>query len=222
MANEETTYDVLVLGIGNILWADEGFGPRVCEAFHRAYATPEKVLVADGGTLGMYLTGLIMSSRRLIVVDCCDFKEAPGYMRVLREDEIRIWSSTKISPHQTGFNDLLASCMLMGHELEKITVIGVQPNELDDFGGGLTALLQGKLPEAVSLVKKELEDWGYPVRERAPDEEVEPLMADCVEEFRYENERPGPEEACRDGDERFMVREKGVAVDDPDIPPMRS
>ena len=29
--------DVLVLGVGNILWADEGFGPRAAEAFHQRY-----------------------------------------------------------------------------------------------------------------------------------------------------------------------------------------
>lgn len=32
--------DVLILGIGNILWADEGFGPRAAEAFHQRYETP--------------------------------------------------------------------------------------------------------------------------------------------------------------------------------------
>lgn len=29
--------EALVLGIGNILWADEGFGPRCVERFHRLY-----------------------------------------------------------------------------------------------------------------------------------------------------------------------------------------
>ena len=29
--------EVLVLGLGNILWADEGFGVRAVEAFHAAY-----------------------------------------------------------------------------------------------------------------------------------------------------------------------------------------
>lgn len=41
--------DVLILGIGNILWADEGFGPRAAEAFHQRYETPAGVDVMDGG-----------------------------------------------------------------------------------------------------------------------------------------------------------------------------
>ena len=34
---------ILVLGIGNILWADEGFGVRTVEEFHRRYAVPDNV-----------------------------------------------------------------------------------------------------------------------------------------------------------------------------------
>ena len=46
----------LILGIGNILWADEGFGVRVVEAFNDKYAfTDPNNVIADGGTLGMYL-----------------------------------------------------------------------------------------------------------------------------------------------------------------------
>lgn len=46
--------EVLVLGIGNILWADEGFGPRCVEHFHRLYEDRPEVRVEDGGTLGFY------------------------------------------------------------------------------------------------------------------------------------------------------------------------
>ena len=45
--------DLLVLGVGNILWADEGFGVRAVEAFNAKYKLPEKTKIADGGTLGM-------------------------------------------------------------------------------------------------------------------------------------------------------------------------
>ena len=40
--------EVLVLGIGNILWADEGFGPRCVEHFHRLYEDRPEVRVEDG------------------------------------------------------------------------------------------------------------------------------------------------------------------------------
>ena len=46
----------LILGIGNILWADEGFGVRVVEAFKDKYAFSDtNNLNSDGGTHGMYI-----------------------------------------------------------------------------------------------------------------------------------------------------------------------
>ena len=47
----EPQYDVLVMGIGNILWADEGFGVRAVERFHEKFADDPCVRVIDGGTL---------------------------------------------------------------------------------------------------------------------------------------------------------------------------
>ena len=47
--------EVLVLGIGNLLWADEGFGVRAVEALHAAYEFPATVTLQDGGTLGLLL-----------------------------------------------------------------------------------------------------------------------------------------------------------------------
>ncbi|WP_295480929.1 HyaD/HybD family hydrogenase maturation endopeptidase [uncultured Sutterella sp.] len=205
---------VLVLGIGNILWADEGFGPRAAEALHQKYRTPEGVDVMDGGTLGSWLVNEICASRRLLVFDCCDLKAAPGTLRVLRRDEIRIWASTKISPHQTGFNDLLATAALMGEEPEDLAVVGVQPELLDDYGGSLTPTLRARVPEAVEAARTVLAEWGWSLEARPEGEKVEPLTFRILEMDAYEAGRPSEEEACRTGDERFLVRGGGRAVPD--------
>lgn len=51
----------LVLGIGNILWADEGFGVRAVEEFHARFETGDDVTVLDGGTQGLYLVQFVQS-----------------------------------------------------------------------------------------------------------------------------------------------------------------
>lgn len=205
--------DVLVLGIGNILWADEGFGPRAAEAFHQTYRPLKGVDVMDGGTLGNYLINEITTSRRILVFDCCDFHEAPGYMRVLRGDEVGVWSATKISPHQTGFNDLLATAMMLGESPEEVAVVGVQPLELNDYGGSLSEKLKALLPQAVQLARGVLADWGWTLEPRPEGEAAEPLGDAVLEMDVYEAERPSEAAACREGDERFMRRARGVAVD---------
>ena len=206
--------EVLVLGIGNILWADEGFGPRAAEAFHTAFRMPEGCEVMDGGTLGGYLLNDITVTRSILVFDCCDFHEAPGTVRILRGDDITLWASTKISPHQQGFNDLLCSAALLGKTPERIAVVGVQPERLDDYGGSLSDTIRSKIPLALELARAELTALGFAPEARAADEAVPPLDVAPVAIDAYETGRPSALDACRTGDERFLVREAGEAIPD--------
>ncbi len=199
-------HEALVLGLGNILWADEGFGVRAVEAFHEAYADRDDVEVLDGGTLGAYLINSVMDAKRLLILDCAELKAAPGTLRVLRDDEIHLWSSTKLSAHQTGMNDVLAKATLMGYEPEAITVIGVQPNELEDYGGSLTDVVRARLDEAVQLAAEELERWGLPVAKRAASDKATSLTMDALSVDAYESGRPSEEDAPREGDIRFMPK----------------
>jgi len=203
--------DALVLGIGNLLWADEGFGVRAVEALHAAFAFPAGVTLQAGGTLGLNLYEDVASSRRVLVFDAIDFALPPGTLRVLRGDEVPAWGRTKLSPHQLGFNDILAIAQLRGRAPETIVAIGVQPVTLDDFGGSLTEPVRNRLPEAVALAAAELAAWGFPGVPRAPGAVCEPLNAGALAMARYESERPSDAEALRSGDPRVLARTRREA-----------
>ena len=185
--------DVLILGIGNLLWADEGFGVRAVEALHEAFRFPAGVELMDGGTLGLNLLPHVETSRRVLVFDAIDFGHPPGTLRVLRDDEVPAWGARKLSPHQNGFNDVLALAQLHGCAPDSIVAIGVQPQTLDDFGGSLTEPVRARLAEAVELAAIELASWGYAGVLRLPNDEVEPLNACSVALSVYENDRPSAE-----------------------------
>jgi hydrogenase maturation protease len=201
----ESRSEVLVLGIGNLLWADEGFGVRAVEALHAGWRFPVGVTLQDGGTLGLLLYEPVASARRVLVFDAIDYGLAPGTLRVLRDDEVPAWGRTKLSPHQTSFNDVLALAQMNGRTPEVIVAIGVQPVELNDFGGSLRAPVRERLPEAVRLAAEELAAWGFPGRPRAPGEPFEPLNADPLALDAYESGRPSASDARRDGDPRLLA-----------------
>lgn len=202
--------EVLVLGIGNMLWADEGFGVRAVEALNAAYAYPApEVLLLDGGTLGLNLLEYVESSKRVLVFDAVDFGLAPGALKVLRDSEVPRWGARKMSPHQNGFNDILALAQLHARTPDTIVAIGVQPVTLDDFGGSLTEPVRARLPEAIELAAAQLADWGFPGRRRAADEAAEPLNSQSIGMTPYESGRPGEEDACRVGDPRLLALRGG-------------
>ncbi|EJB9652306.1 hydrogenase maturation protease [Salmonella enterica] len=69
--------EVTILGLGNLLWADEGFGVRAAEKLFEQYADNERVDVVDGGTQGLallQLTGCQLAEIVLIGVqpECLD------------------------------------------------------------------------------------------------------------------------------------------------------
>jgi len=200
----DNRFDVLVLGIGNVLWADEGFGVRAVEALHAGWAFPAGVRLMDGGTLGLNLFDDIATARHVLVFDAIDYALPGGTLRLLRGAEVPAWGANKISPHQTGFNDVLALAQLRGSAPEKITAIGVQPVELNDFGGSLRPAVKERLPEAVSLAVAELAAWGYPGTPRPEGAIVEPLNATSLAIDAYEAGRPSADNACRIGDPRVL------------------
>jgi hydrogenase maturation protease len=198
--------EACVLGIGNVLWADEGFGVRAVEALHAAYAFPDAVEVVDGGTQGMNLSIYVESAKRLLVLDAIDFALPPGTVKILRNAEVPAWSRAKLSPHQTGFNDILAMAQLRGCAPESITVIGVQPVELSDFGGSLRDPVKARIPEVVELAARELAAWGFAGTPRSPGEMVEALGPAALAIDAYEAGHPGEDAICRLGDPRLIER----------------
>jgi hydrogenase maturation protease len=197
--------EVLVLGIGNVLWADEGFGVRAVEALHAAFTFPPGVSLQDGGTLGLNLYEPVASARRVLVFDAIDYGLPPGTLKVLRDDEVPAWGRTKLSPHQTGFNDVLALAQMNGRSPETIVAIGVQPVELSDFGGSLREPVRARLPEVVALAAAELEAWGFPGTPRPAGAPYEPLNAASLAIDAYESGRPSAADACRIGDPRLLT-----------------
>jgi hydrogenase maturation protease len=205
----DSRIDALVLGIGNVLWADEGFGVRAVEALNAGWTFPANLRLMDGGTLGLNLFEDIASARHVLVFDAIDYGLPGGALKVLRDAEVPAWGAKKLSPHQVGFNDILALAQLSGRGPERITAIGVQPVVLDDFGGSLRPEVRARLPEAIELAVRELVGWGY-VASRRPEGSVAESLNDAALALdAYEDGRPSAESACRIGDPRVLAAGRG-------------
>lgn len=198
-------FAAVVLGLGNVLWADEGFGVRAVEALHAGYAMPPGVEIVDGGTQGFALMDYVASARRLLILDAIDFGLPPGTLEVLRDAEVPTWGSVKLSPHQTGFEELLAIAQLRGTAPESLVLVGVQPEQLDDFGGSLRPAVKARIPDAVAAAVRELSAWGLTPRQRT-DGAPERLNSPALALDAYESGRPSETEACRTGDARVLVQ----------------
>ena len=156
-----SNWHTLILGIGNVLWADEGFGVRTAEALHAAYRFPDDVRLMDGGTQGIFLLPWVRSATHLLIFDAIDFDLEPGTLRLIRDDGVPCFmGAKKISMHQAGFQEVLSAAALSGQYPDKLALVGVQPELLDDFGGSLTPGVKAQIPQAIEIGLRVLREWG--------------------------------------------------------------
>ena len=198
-----STPHIVVLGLGNLLWADEGFGVRCAEALYAGHRLPANVEVIDGGTQGLLLLPYVEAADRLLILDAIDFGLPPATLRVFHDDAVPAYlTAKKMSLHQTGFSEVLALAELKGALPAHITLIGVQPAELEDYGGSLSPAVRARLPEALAIAVQTLAEWGVQVQPASGDGAR--LNDASLDMTRYESERPSADSACRVGDARVL------------------
>lgn len=185
-------WDTLVLGIGNLLWADEGFGVRAVEHLNVLYTFPDDTRLMDGGTQGIFLLPWVRGARRLLIFDAIDFGLAPATLKVIRGNDVpRYMGAKKVSMHQAGFQEVLSSAQLSGEFPEELVLIGVQPEVLNDYGGSLTENVRRQLDPAVDIACEVLRDWGVDVQPRPQPLPADELMSPgALDISDYESGRP--------------------------------
>lgn len=158
---------IVILGVGNILLSDEGIGVRAVEELGRRYRLPPEVVLLDGGTSGMELLDDLANCDLLVMADCVRAGNPPGTLLRLKDEEIPALFRTKLSPHQVGLPDVLAT-LLITHEAPSHTVLfGVEPESLAT-GMDLTPPVAAMLAPLVDAIAREIESAGLAVTPAEP------------------------------------------------------
>ena len=145
----------VVLGVGNLIMSDEGLGVRCIQELERADVLPADVVTIDGGTSTNELLAELENLELLIIVDAIASDAAPGTLVRLEGDRIPAAFSNKLSPHQHGINDLLATLQFLGRAPARVVLFGCVPARIE-LGMELSSEVTAVLPELVERVVAEL------------------------------------------------------------------
>lgn len=144
----------LILGVGNVLWADEGIGPRLIQLLDQRGRCGSAELM-DGGTQGLYLLPLLTGATRVVLLDAVDLDREPGAIVVLDDDAISaLGRGRPLSLHQTSLHDLLAAAALIGWRPQWLRLVGIQVAQTEAWGEPLTPLVAAALPRAAAMVEE--------------------------------------------------------------------
>ncbi len=151
--------EIMVLGVGNILYSDDGFGIRVVEYLQEHHRFPDHVTIVDGGVLGVNLLGVISNATQLIVVDTILNRGRPGDFHRLEGDAIPRRILGKNSMHQVDLLEALTLCNLMGHAPDTV-ILGVEPRNVTTLHPELTPEIAEKIEPMAAWVIEELKVSG--------------------------------------------------------------
>lgn len=155
---------ILVLGLGNILLADEGFGVRALYYLLDHYEWPDNVHLMDGATQGLMLTGDLLDCDLAVILDVALTGSPPG-TTILVEDEI-FPEKPRGSMHDASLADILLTCELAGSR-PKTLVFAIEPWDCRNLTGELTPQAADALPGFCEKVTRELKTYGVVTRKKS-------------------------------------------------------
>lgn len=150
---------ILVLGVGNILYTDEGVGVRCVEKLETEYEFSDNVTLVDGGTLGMRLMDYLLNCDTAIILDAVLGGQEPGTIYRCTGDDLRKSIAFKDSMHQSDLVDSLVYCDLMGNRPDAV-VIGIQPHDYQTMALEVSEVLASRLDDMAGFALKEVEAAG--------------------------------------------------------------
>ena len=160
-AAEQTVTNTLVLGVGNVLLADEGAGVHAMRYLQNHYDL-QGVTYLDAGTLSFTLAADIAEADHMIVFDAAQLGAEPGGIKVLQDEEVdEFLKSGKGSVHEVGFADLMDIARLEGHLPKRYALIGIQPETLG-WGEFPSETVRRALPRAAANAAALVHKWRQP------------------------------------------------------------
>jgi len=165
---EPACKDVVVLGCGNVLFGDDGFGTHVADHLEREGLIPSHVCVMNAGTgVREILFDLVISDRRprrVIVVDAVDKGRTPGEIFRIDVDEVPPHKVDDFSLHHMPTINLLKELKDLCH-VDVVIIVGQVASVPESVKPGLTETLARSIPAAVRAV---LAACGEEGRQRGP------------------------------------------------------
>ena len=146
---------ILILGVGNILYTDEGVGVRAVERLLETYDFSDNVTLMDGGNLGMRLMQPLMDSDYCIVLDAVLGGDQPGTIYRFTGEDLRKSLAFKDSMHQSDLVDTLIYCELVGKRPDTV-VIGMEPYDFKNMSIELSPTVADRVPAMIEIALKEL------------------------------------------------------------------
>lgn len=149
----------IVIGVGNMLFKDEGIGIYASEYLSQNYEFEGDLEVIDGGTLGFKLMSYFQEYENVIILDTVSIEDNPGEIFRLPSDVLLGLGNYRKTAHEVEIVEMLEICSVLDSHAN-VTILGIIPEDIVSVGIGLTDTMENRFEEFILHAIKEIESLG--------------------------------------------------------------
>lgn len=147
---------VIVVGVGNILFMDEGVGIYAAKYIEQNYILPQNLEVIDGGTLGFQLMSYYQEYDKVIILDTVSISDDAGSIYNLPAQELLGLGSYRQTAHEVEVVEMLEICSMLDRMAE-VSIIGIVPDDIQQVRIDLSDALKAKFNFFINEIIKEVQ-----------------------------------------------------------------
>ena len=149
----------IVVGVGNMLFKDEGIGIYAAEYIRQNYEFEGDIEVIDGGTLGFKLMTYFQEYDNVIILDTMSIEDEIGGIYRLPSDVLLGLGNYRKTAHEVEIVEMLEIVSVLDSHAN-VTIIGIIPEDIISVGIGLTPKMEERFEEFTLNGIKEIESLG--------------------------------------------------------------
>ncbi|MGA1940813.1 HyaD/HybD family hydrogenase maturation endopeptidase [Arcobacter sp. YIC-310] len=149
----------IVVGVGNMLFKDEGVGIYASEFLKQNYEFDGYIEIIDGGTLGFKLMSYFQEYENVIILDTVSIEENAGEIYRIPSDVLLGMGNYRKTAHEVEIVEMLEIVSVLDSHA-KVTILGIIPEDIISVGIGLTKTIENRFEEFILNAVKEIESLG--------------------------------------------------------------
>ena len=146
--NDKERRPVLIMGIGNLVLQDEGFGVHAVQRLAKRGVHNPDIDLLDGGTAGLHLMGYLRNYDRVVVIDAALDGNPPGTVRRLRPHYNEF--PPLVTAHEIGLKDVLEAMELTGF-CPDVELVVCSVTKYSSLGCNLSPEVEQSVDRAIAL-----------------------------------------------------------------------
>lgn len=157
---EQTIKDTIVIGVGNILFRDEGVGVYAANYLRSNYDFSPSLEIIDGATLGFRLMSYFQEYKRIYIIDTISIDDKPGTIYKVPAEELLGLGTYRQTAHEVEIVEMLEICSLLD-SMAEVVIFGIIPKDIESVEIDLSDELKSSFPALIDEITKELGKIGY-------------------------------------------------------------